>query len=361
MEAFRHESLPGRVLFGFGTVNELPHEAARLGLRRVLVLTTPAQAAEGDRVRSLLGSVAAGTYTGARMHTPVSVTEEALAAVRDVGADGLVAIGGGSTTGLAKAIAARTDLPQIIIPTTYAGSEVTPILGETQDGVKTTRRDLNLLPETVIYDVDLTFGLPPDLSVTSGFNAIAHAAEALYAKELSPVVSLMAEEAVRALVSALPLIRADPHHRIARSDALYGAWLSGICLGTVGMALHHKLCHTLGGLFDLPHAEMHTIILPHALAYNLPAAPAASAALARAVGSSPVPHALHELAIRLGAPIALKDIGMPERGIDQAVEEAVNIPYWNPRAIDRTSIRELIFRAWAGDQPAAAGGHSKPA
>lgn len=353
-EAFQHESLPGRVLFGFGTVNELPREVARLGLRRVLVLTTPPQAAEANRLTLLLGSAAAGAYTGARMHTPVSVTEEALALARDVGADGIVAIGGGSTTGLAKAIAARTDLPQIIIPTTYAGSEVTPILGETQDGVKTTRRDLRLLPETVIYDVDLTLSLPPDLSVTSGFNAIAHAAEALYAQDASPVVSLIAEEAVRALVSALPLIQADAHHRIARSDALYGAWLSGICLATVGMSLHHKLCHTLGGLFDLPHAQTHTIILPHALAYNLQAAPRAAVALARAVGHEPAPSALHELAIHLNAPIALKDIGMPQGGIEQAVEQAIKNPYWNPRPVDRDSIRGLISRAWAGDHPTAA-------
>jgi maleylacetate reductase len=354
MKSFQHESLPGRVLFGHGTVKELPREAERLGLRRLLVLTTPEQTREAQRVTELLGSAAAGAYTGARMHTPVGVTDEAVMLARSVRADGIVAIGGGSTTGLSKAITARTGLPQIIIPTTYAGSEVTPILGETQDGVKTTRRELRLLPNTVIYDVELTLSLPPELSITSGFNAIAHAAEALYAKEASPVIALMAQDAVRALSGALPMIRIDPHNRTARSEALYGAWLCGICLGTVGMSLHHKLCHTLGGLFDLPHAQTHTIVLPHALAYNLQNAPGAARALTRAIGRGPAPQALHDLAVKLGAPLALKDLGMPQAGIEQAVEQAVKNPYWNPRPIDRDGIRQLISRAWAGDQPSVA-------
>src|SRR6185312_3310989 len=196
-----------------------------------------------------------GVFTEATMHTPVEVTERAMQAVRDNGADCTVALGGGSTTGLGEAIALRTDLPQVVIPTTYAGSEATPILGETKDGLKTTQRSMKVLPEVILYDVDLTLTLPVGLSVTSGMNAIAHAVEALYAQDANPITSLMAEEAIRALARALPVIVADPCNVEARSDALYGAWLCGVCLGTVGMALHHKLCHTLGGTFDLPHAE----------------------------------------------------------------------------------------------------------
>ena len=186
------------------------------------------------------------------MHTPVDATEKALAVVRERAADALVAVGGGSTTGLGKAIALRTDLPQIVLPTTYAGSEMTPILGETSGGAKTTQRSPKVLPEVVIYDVDLTLGLPPAVSATSGMNAIAHAVEALYAKDRNPVISMMAEEGISALARSLPRISADPHDREARSGALYGAWLCGTCLGAVGMALHHKLCHVLGGMFDLP-------------------------------------------------------------------------------------------------------------
>ena len=219
------------------------------------------------------------------MHTPVEVTELALAAMKDCDADCIVSLGGGSTTGLGKALALRTGVNQLCIPTTYAGSEMTPILGETKDGLKTTVRTNDVLPETVIYDVDLTLSLPPALAATSGINAIAHAVEALYARDTNPVISLMAEEGIRALARALPAIVAKPDDREARSDALYGAWLCGVCLGTVGMALHHKLCHTLGGTFDLPHAETHTIVLPHALAYNAPAVPEAAARIARAIGA----------------------------------------------------------------------------
>jgi alcohol dehydrogenase class IV len=264
-----------------------------------------------------------------------------------------VAIGGGSTTGLAKAIAYRTDLPQLIVPTTYSGSEMTDILGETVDGRKVTVRDARVFPETVIYDVDLTVGLPAGVSVTSGMNAIAHAVEALYAPDGNPVGSLMAEEGIRALGSAIPRIAADPGDSEARSDALYGAWLCGLVLGSASMGLHHKLCHVLGGSFDLPHAETHTVILPHAAAFNAPYAGDAMARIARALGSRDAPGALFDLAKDAGAPTALRDIGMPEAGLDRAAELATAAPYPNPRPIERHAIRMLLEDAWQGRRPAA--------
>jgi alcohol dehydrogenase class IV len=254
---------------------------------------------------------------------------------------------------LGKALALRTGVNQLCIPTTYAGSEMTPILGQTENGLKTTVRGTAVLPETVIYDVDLTLTLPVGLAATSGINAIAHAVEALYARDTNPVTSLMAEEGIRALARALPAIAAKPDDRAARSDALYGAWLCGVCLGTVGMALHHKLCHTLGGTFDLPHAETHTVVLPHALAYNAPAVPDAMTRIARAIGATDAAQGLYDLAKRLGAKVALRDIGMPESGIDKAADLAVTNAYWNPRPLERNAIRELIARAWAGEPPAA--------
>jgi alcohol dehydrogenase class IV len=272
-------------------------------------------------------------------------------AVREVRADCLVAIGGGSTTGLGKAIALRTDLPQIVLPTSYAGSEMTPVVGQTSGGIKTTQSNPKILPEIVIYDVDLTMTMPPKLSATSGINAIAHAVEALYARDRNPVISLMAQEGIRTLAQALPIIFARPNDKTARTDALYGAWLSGICLGAVGMALHHKLCHTLGGSFNLPHAETHTVILPHALAYNAPAAPDAMTRIATALGVPDAALGLHDLARKLAAPASLREIGMPESGIDQAADLALKNPYWNPRPIERDAIRELIARAWRGDAP----------
>ena len=213
----------------------------------MLVITTPHQKTDGEALGASLGSSFAALYSNATMHTPVEVTEDALAAVRAAGADCLVALGGGSTIGLAKAIALRTDLPQIAIPTTYAGSEMTPILGETKDGRKTTQKSMKVLPEVVIYDVDLTLTLPKGLSGTSGINAIAHSVEALYAEDANPIVGVLAEQSIAALGRALPTIALTPGDREARSDAQYGAFLAGVCLGSVGMALHHKLCHTLGG------------------------------------------------------------------------------------------------------------------
>jgi alcohol dehydrogenase class IV len=359
MQSFTYDTLPSRVVFGWDALGRLPEEIDRLGARRVLVLATPPHRAEADRIASLIGPRSAGVFAGAVMHTPVAVTEQALRIVREQGIDATLAIGGGSTTGLGKAIAVRTNLPQIVVPTTYAGSEMTPILGETEGGRKTTRRDPKILPEVVIYDPALTLSLPPGLSATSGMNAIAHAVEALYAQDRNPIVSLMSEDAIRALAEALPVVTRDPNDREARERALYGAWLCGVALGTVGMALHHKLCHVLGGSFDLPHAETHAIVLPHAVAFNAPAAPEAMAAIERALGEralggqGPAALGLRRLAERIGAPVALKDIGMPQDGIDRAADQAVANPYWNPRPREREAIRALIDDAWHGRQPGA--------
>ena len=354
MDPFVYSALPMRVRFGAGTLAELPGEIEALGLRRVLVLATPQQVDEAETLAGRIGPRAAGVFGGARMHTPVEVTAEAMRQVEAERIDGLVAVGGGSTTGLSKAIALRTDLPQIVVPTTYAGSEMTPILGQTENGVKTTVRSSKVLPEVVIYDVDLTLTLPARLSAVSGLNAIAHAVEALYAQDRNPVVSLMAAEGIRALARALPVLVATPEDRAARSDALYGAWLCGTCLGAVGMALHHKLCHALGGAFDLPHAETHAAVLPHAMAYNAPAVPEAAQAVAAALGADEAAPGLYDLARRLGVPMALRDLGMPEAGIDIAADAALSNPYWNPRPLDRAAVRDLLARAHAGLPPRSA-------
>ncbi|TWF59147.1 maleylacetate reductase [Neorhizobium alkalisoli] len=353
MDGFVYNGNPGRVIFGSGTVSRLGEEAEKLGASRVLVLSTPEQAGQAQAIAGNLGKRFAGLYPNARMHTPTDVTADAMRLVETLGADAVVSIGGGSTTGLGKAIAFRTDLPQIVVPTTYAGSEATPILGETENGRKVTKSDPRILPEVILYDVELTMTLPVALSVTSGMNAIAHAVEALYAREANPIISLMAEEGIAALARALPAIKTDPGDVTARSDALYGAWLCGVCLGSVGMALHHKLCHTLGGMFNLPHAPMHTAVLPHAVAYNEAAAPVAMARLAKALGVTDVAEGLYDLAAGLGASMALKDLGMPEDGVRPAVEQAMSNAYWNPRPLDREALETLIGRAYAGTRPGA--------
>jgi maleylacetate reductase len=351
MHEFIYQALPSRVVFGAGALRHLAREIDALGAKRALVLATPEQADMAGRIAELLGERAAGVFAKAVMHVPIESAREARAEAQRLGADCAVAIGGGSTTGLGKAIALESGLPILAIPTTYAGSEMTSIYGITEAGVKKTGRDARVLPRTVIYDPELTLTLPLRMTVTSGINAIAHAAEGLYAFDANPILSMMAEEGIRATAAALPRLQRDAHDLAARGDALYGAWLCGAVLGGVAMGLHHKLCHTLGGSFNLPHAEVHTVILPHALAYNASHAPEAMQRIARALGAGSAARGVFDLAHAQGAPVALKDIGMPADGLDRAAELAVQNEYPNPRPLERAAIRELLQRAHDGTRP----------
>jgi alcohol dehydrogenase class IV len=355
MNSFEYNVNPSRVIFGSGTLAKLPDELARLKLTSPLILSTPRQVGLAEKVKDTLQGNVVGLFTEAAMHTPTHITDLALAFIQSTKPDSIVSIGGGSTIGLGKAISVRTGLSHICVPTTYAGSEMTPILGETDNGKKTTRTDPKILPGTVIYDVSLTMTLPGETSATSGVNAIAHSVEALYAHNTNPITALIALEGIRALVSSLPIIVVSPSDATARSSALYGAWLCGTCLGSVGMALHHKLCHTLGGSFNLPHAETHTIILPHALAYNAPAIPSVMSKLASVLSASEgdAIHGLNVLLTQLKVKRGLRDLGMQEEDVDRAADIAVANPYWNPREIERDGIRELIRRAWAGEEARA--------
>lgn len=351
---FTYSALPMRVVFGAGSLAKLPDEVAALGLDRVLVLCSPEQADTGRAVAAGLGERAVGVLAQARMHVPVEIAQRAGEVATGLAAQGCVAVGGGSAIGLGKAVALEHGLPVIAVPTTYAGSEMTPVWGLTGDGQKRTGRDVRVLPRSVIYDPELTLTLPAGLSATSGMNAIAHAVEGLYAPDATPIVSLMAEEGTRALAKALPRVVADGSDLSARGEAQYGAWLCGAVLAATTMSLHHKLCHTLGGTLDLPHAQTHTVVLPHALAYNSPAVPDALEALARALGGADDPaRALWELAGRLGAPRSLRELGMAEDDIPRIAALAIANPYANPRPVTRAGIESLLRAAWAGEPPTA--------
>ncbi len=353
MDSFTYVAQPARVVFGAGALRFLGREIELLGAKRALVLSTPEQADAARQVATLLGERAAGIFPHAVMHVPVETARAARAEANRLGADCAVAIGGGSTTGLGKAIALDSGLPIVAIPTTYAGSEMTPIYGLTEAGVKRTGRDPKVLPRTVIYDPELTLTLPLALTVTSAINAIAHAAEGLYAPDGNPIIALLAEEGIRAGAAALPRLRKDQRDLAARGDALYGAWLCGSVLGAVSMGLHHKLCHTLGGAFNLPHAEVHTVILPHALAYNATDAAEAMRRIARALGAERAAAGVFDLAQRHGAAVALRDIGMPADGLDRAADLALQNQYPNPRPLERDAIRALLQDAFDGKRPAA--------
>lgn len=355
MHAFSYHPLPARVRFGVGSLGKLAEELSHLDAQRALVLCTREQRSLAERVVGLLGERAAGVFDRATMHVPIEVAHAARTEAERVRADCAVAVGGGSTIGLGKAIALTSTLPIIALPTTYAGSEVTSIYGLTEGGLKRTGRDLRVLPRSVLYDPELTCTLPVDLSVTSALNAVAHAAEGLYAHDGNPITSLMAEEGIRALTQALPRIVSNPSDVAARSDALYGAWLCGTVLGAVSMGLHHKLCHTLGGSYDLPHAPTHAVVLPYALAYNARHAADALAAVGRSLGTTAqaVPTALRALAANLGAPTSLQALGLPEDALDRVADLAVATPYPNPRPLERAALREMLQRAYDGQEPAA--------
>lgn len=352
MRDFVYQALPARVIFRTGALSLLAEEVQRLGASRALVLTTPGQRELGERAVRALGPLAAGLCSEAVMHVPRQAADAGRRQAQDLAADCCVAIGGGSTIGLGKAIALTTSLPILAVPTTYAGSEMTPIYGITEDGLKTTGRDPRVLPRTVLYDPALTLDLPPALSAASGMNAMAHAVEALYAQDANPIIGLMAEEAIRSLAQALPAVAADPRHEPGRADALYGAWLAGVCLGTVGMALHHKICHTLGGSFNLPHAQTHAIMLPYCAHYNHAAAPQALLRVARALGGDSAAQAgplLMALNRRLRLPASLAEIGMPQDGLARAATIAADKPYYNPGPLRYDGILDMLQRAWRGD------------
>lgn len=361
MHPFIYASFPGRVLFGAGRLSELPDEVARLGARRAIVLCTPEQRAAAEPVAASLGERAAGIYDRAVMHVPLEAAQAAREFARAHDADCCVAVGGGSTVGLGKAIALTSELPIVAIPTTFAGSEMTAIWGMTEAGVKKTGRDVRVLPKTVIYDPLLLASLPARIAGPSGMNAIAHCVEALYAVDANPIVSMIAEEGIRALAASLPRLvaRAVPEGCVATDlealgDALYGAWLAGTALNGVSMAIHHKLAHTLGGAFNLPHAETHTVLLPHAVAYVESAAPEAMHRVRRGLGRFDTGRAatgLAALAQAIGAPASLAAIGMPKEGIDRAADLAVQNPYPNPRPIEQQHVRALLDDAWHGRAP----------
>lgn len=348
---FVFPGLTTRVVFGHGTLAQVPDEVARLGHSRALVLCTPHQKAEAEALATTLGTRAAGVFAGAVMHTPVEVTDQAIAAFREADADCVVSLGGGSTTGLGKAIAVRTGADQVVVPTTYAGSEMTDILGETASGEKTTRREPAIRPEVVVYDVDLTLTLPVALTVTSALNAIAHAMEGFYAPDRHPVTEALSRDAMTAFRDALPVLIRDPKNADARASALYAAWGCSLTLGHVTMALHHKLAHVLGGSFGLPHAETHAVLLPHTTAYNEPAVGALLKPIADTFGGT-AGAGLWHFAKSVGAPMRLSDLGLKEADLDRAAEIATKNPYANPRPISREGIRQLLQQAYDGTCPA---------
>ncbi len=351
---FVYDVPASRVVFGTGRIRQVPDEVERLGAERVLLIAGGREK-HADELAAALGSRLVERIGEVVMHVPAALATAAYERTEQSSADLVVCLGGGSAIGLAKAVALRSGLPILAVPTTYAGSEMTPIWGLTDGGRKTTGRDRTVLPATVVYDPALTTSLPADISAASGMNALAHLVEGLYAPDASPVTAVIAEEGIRALANALPQVVVAPHDLDARACALYGAWLAGCVLGTAGMGLHHKICHVLGGAYDLPHAGTHSAVLPFVTAYNAPAAPAAMVRAARALGAQDPARALWELARRIGAPTSLAQVGLDPGRIQEATRLVVENPPANPRPVDRAAVHELLRAAHAGMPPGTEG------
>lgn len=340
-----HETLSSRVLNGRGAVDLVGDEVDRAQGKRALLVATPSAGSAAERVADSLGSRLAARFDRPAPHTPVAVTTEVMNIVEQSRVDSVIAIGGGSAIGLAKAVSARTHMPQIAVPTTYAGSEATPVLGETEGGVKRTRRDPALAPGTVIYDPELTISMPVGLTRTSALNALAHAVEALWAPNATPVTDALATESVTGILAALPEVLADPSGSHGRRRLQQAAWLAGTCLAQSRMGLHHQLAHLLGGAFDLPHAELHSMLLAHVMAFNRTAAPVAFDRLTQAAGRDPVT-AVSELARGHQGPNCLAALEVEYAELGRIADLAATTPYPNPRPLTTESVQALLDRVW---------------
>lgn len=345
IDAFATDYPRVRVIFGDGSIARTGQELDLLGLRRVVLVTTPGRSAAAAAAREALGDRLTAECDRAVLHVPADRVRETLRLIDSVKPDALLAVGGGSSVGLAKAIARERSLPVAAIPTTYAGSEMTSIWGVTDGDQKRTGRAPVVAPRLVIYDPLLTLTLPPDVSAASGMNAMAHAVEALYAAGVGPVAAAAAEDAIRSLRVALPAIVRNPADRAARTLALRGAHAAGVALELAAMGLHHKICHVLGGTFGLPHAATHAALLPHVVAFNAAAAPAAMARICEALGADAAADALFELTATLGLATSLRTLGLREDDIERAAELVTSSSYANPRPASRDEVEELLRRA----------------
>ncbi|MFK4082941.1 maleylacetate reductase [Kribbella sp. NPDC020789] len=339
---FVHTSYAARVVFGPGSLDQVPHEIELLDVRRVLVIATRSARQAADNVQAGLKERFAGRIDGVRQHVPAEVAEAARAKAREVDADGVVAIGGGSAIGLAKAIALSNNVRILAVPTTYSGSEMTPVWGETSGGSKTTGTDVRVLPSTVVYDPTLTLDLPLSTTAASVANALAHCVEAVWTEKANPITETTAVEAARALTRGLRQVLREPADEAARGDLLYGACLAGSALASAGTGIHHKLCHLLGGTYNLPHAETHAAVLPQVTRVKAAEVPRAKARLEEALETDDLATGLFDLFTAANVPTSLQALGLTRA---QAVEAARAFP---------GDVEEMLTRAWAGARPEGA-------
>lgn len=350
-DPFVYEQRASRVVFGPGVAALLPDELDRAGIDRVVLVATEAARGDAERLAVALGARLAGRIDAVRRHVPAARAEDARRRVEELGARGIVSLGGGSATGAAKAVALTARVPVVALPTTYSGSEMTPIWGITSDGEKRTGVDPIVQPGLVLYDPELSRDLPLDLTAASVANALAHCVEAVWAAGASRLTEVQAVEGARALRDGLRGVVLDAEDLWARGELLYGSCLAGAVLAAAGTGLHHKLCHLLGGAYDLPHAETHAAVLPQVTALNAPAVPDAAARLAAAIGADDLAAGLFDLFAEAGVPTGLRELGLAETEVEAAAARIAAADLDNPVGLDEATLRTVLGRAWAGERP----------
>jgi maleylacetate reductase len=360
-QPFTYTSLPCRVLFDAPAAATVADEVARLKLSRVLLVRSPGDrsAREAQSIAAALGDLLSATFADALVHVPIETLEACVAAHTEAHADGIVAIGGGSAIGLGKLVAAATKTPLVAVPTTYSGAELTPFNAVTDRGQKVQRRDLAMVPAAIVYDPDLTLSLPMSVTGPSMMNAIAHAIEGMYAPETNPIVAMKADLAIRLAAGALPRVAANRADRPARCDLLMSAMLAGEVLAVTSMALHHKLCHVLGGGYDLPHADVNGVILPYAMGFNAPGAPVVAARVASALGVSDAAAGLYDLARTSSCPPSLAALGLPETALEAIARTAAGQTYANPVPLTVDALSAMLADAFVGRRPTT-GAYANP-
>jgi len=353
MKSFIHNSLPARVIFGNGSIQLLGDEITKLGAKSPLFCCTPGRENESKFLIESLNLVNAKLCPIAEQYIPLPMVKEGRRLAKKHRADCAVSYGGGTAVGLAKAIALEQEIPVISVVTTFSGSETTDLQAILTDGLRVGYKSEWILPKIIIYDPEAAMGVPVEILIPSGVNAIAHGVESCYSQGATPVNNLIAGEGISAMASALKRISSGEDNSNARGDGLYGAWLCGTSLGSAGVALHHKFAHVLGSTFALEHSMVHTAALPYSVAYTAPGAPEAMKHISAALGSNgtPAATALYELNKEIGAPTSLKEIGMPLEGIEKAARMIAENPYPNPVPVKYDLIFSMIEDAWHGRPP----------
>ena len=348
---FDYTPVPSRVVFGENSALKLCDEVRSLGGKRALIACTKNMVKRADNVIDALGENCVGIFDGVEPHCPEHVAMAALQMFKDKAADVIIAIGGGSTIGVGKAITLRTGAPLIVVATTPCGSESTPIHGMLIGNKKKTGRDPKVIATTSIYDPILTTSMSAHHTATIGMNSLAHCVEALYAQVKSPISDLMAVNGIKALIRGIPGSIRNPEDLEHRAEVLYGGMLSGYCVTLAGIALHHKLCHVLGGHHGIPHGESNSVILPYAVAYNETAAPEAMAEIRNAMNTDSASGGIFDFATEINVPKSLKELGMRVEHLDAAARETVETTPYNPKPVDVKSVREMLQQAYEGIRP----------